>query len=63
MSGMIAKSQIPIVLRAALPQDVQIGIIAMKNSLSNASIFQNRKDIPRQTGRPLPKLENVCCYV
>jgi guanyl-specific ribonuclease Sa len=63
MSGMIAKSQVPTVLRANLPQDVQIGIIVMKNSLENAAIFRNRKDLARDTGRPLPKLDNGCCYV
>lgn len=68
MSGMISKSQVPTVSRSALPADVQLGIVNLKNRIRRAlgsfpTTFNNRKDVERSTGQPLPKLDRGCQYV
>lgn len=68
MSGMLAKSQVPIKRRSELPADVQAAIATLKNRLRSGGnsaprVFGNRKDVARSTGQPLPKLARGCCYV
>ena len=68
MSGMISKSQVPTVSRSALPADVQMGIVNLKNRIRRGMgrgprAFDNRKDVERSTGQPLPKLGRGCQYV
>ena len=65
MSGMLAKSQVPVVSRSQLPADVQEAIVNLKNQLRAGQKvgFKNRKDSCNATGQPLPKLANGCVYV
>ena len=65
MSGMLAKSQVPTRSRGGVPADVQQGIVNLKNQIraGRQVTFQNRKDVARNTGQPLPKLSDGCHYV
>ncbi|MBA2116870.1 hypothetical protein [Bremerella alba] len=65
MSGMIAKSQVPVARRSQLPADVQMGIVQLKNLVSSGrgKTFGNIKDNKRLTGQPLPKLDQGCVYI
>ncbi|PQO29103.1 hypothetical protein C5Y96_15215 [Blastopirellula marina] len=65
MSGMIAKSQVPVIHRGQLPADVQAGIVALKNMIRSGrgETFNNRKDVKNATGQPLPKLDQGCIYI
>ena len=69
MSGMVSKSQIPVMRRSALPRDLQTAIINFKNHLKRGTritVFWNGK--PDEHGRrragpsPLPRLSDGCCY-
>jgi len=69
MSGMVSKSQIPVMRNSDLPRDLQTAIITFKNALragQNITVFHNGK--PDDRGRrhagpsPLPRLSNGCCY-
>lgn len=68
MSGMLARSQVPTKRQSDLPVDVRAAIVTLKNRIrtggdSSPRTFNNRKDVTRSTGQPLPKPAQGCCYV
>ena len=69
MSGMVSKSQIPVMRSSERPGDLQTAIITFKNQWragTNIAVFWNGKpdeDGHRHPGpSPLPRLSNGCCY-
>jgi hypothetical protein len=65
MSGLIAKSQIPVKSQASLLPDAKLALIEIKNLLKAGGTlrsFGNEKSPSTHDGPPLPALSNGCAY-
>jgi hypothetical protein len=65
MSGLIAKSQIPVKSQASLPHDATIALIEVKNLLRAGCmlrLFANDRGNSPLEGPPLPKPSQGCVY-
>jgi hypothetical protein len=65
MSGLIAKSQVPVKSASSLPPDVRFALITAKNQLKAGLVlrrFRNEQGRDDTEGPPLPKPSAGCDY-
>lgn len=65
MSGKVAKSQIPLISVARLPEDARVAVIRLKADIRQGIFpqrFGNRNRPLEGKGSPLPRLSDGCQY-